>query len=207
MDAESAAGWTLVAGFVVFLTGAVRWRVEYEGPPDTALPLIHADRRRRAWIHSWMVAGLFVTPAGLAAYAASSEPATARATAWAAAMVYAVGAASFVVSLAFRLTVGPWAAERTVVDGAPPDVFGALDAWAGALYLVHMFSAYAASAVLGGAVIADDSLPSWVGWLGVGWGLLSVLVLSSGGRWRYVVQPPILAHTFTAAVGVALLLG
>jgi hypothetical protein len=68
-----------------------------------------------------------------------------------------------------------------------------------------MLSAYAAFAVLGGAVIADDGLPSWLGWLGVVWGASSVIALSSGGRWRYVVQPPVLAHTFTAAVGVALL--
>ena len=205
MGAEAFAGWALVAGFVVFLTGAARWRLEYEGPRDTALPLVHADRRRRAWIHTWMVAGVCVTPAGLAAYAASAEPLAARSAAWAATLVYTLGAACFLVSLAFRLTVGPWAAGRAVVDGAPPELYDALDAWAGALYLVHMFTAYAASVVLGGAVLADDSVPPWVGWLALVVGLLSALVLAVGGRWRYVVQPPILAHAVTAALGVVLL--
>ena len=205
MGAQTVAGWTLVAGFVVFLTGAARWRVAYEGPPEATMPLLHADRRRRAWIHTWMIAGLVVTPAGLAAYAATAEPLAARSAGWAATLVYAIGAACFVVSLAFRLTVVPWAAERVVGGGVLPELYGALDAWAGLLYLVHMFSAYAAFVVLGGAVVADDSLPPWIGWLGVAWGLVSVLVLAAGRSWRYVVQPPILAHTVTAAVGVALL--
>lgn len=206
MDAGTVTGWTLVAGLVVFLVGAVRWRIDYEGPTEDTLPLIHADRRRRTWIHLWMIAAMFVTPAGLAGYSASVEPGASQSAAWAATLVYAVGAAAFVVSLTFGLTVTPWAAERAVTDGAPPDVYGALAAWAGTLHLVHMFSAYAAFVVLGAAVLADDGLPAWPGWLGLVWGLLSALLLAAGGRFRYVVQPPFWAHTVTAALGVALLL-
>jgi hypothetical protein len=57
MADDRLVGAALVVGLAAFIVGAVRWRIVYEGPPDTALPAIHADRRRRAWIHSWMIAG------------------------------------------------------------------------------------------------------------------------------------------------------
>ena len=73
--------------------------------------------------------------------------------------------------MAFRLTVVPWAAARTVTDGHVPVGFDVDDRWAGALYTVHMLTAYVGSAVLGAAVLASDALPTWLGWTGVVWGL------------------------------------
>lgn len=45
MSPEAAAGSTLVAGMVVFLVGAVFWRLAYERPPPEALLAFHADLR------------------------------------------------------------------------------------------------------------------------------------------------------------------
>ena len=62
-------GAVLVAGLGTFLVGAGGWRLEYQRPLPESLPLIHRDRGRWTWIHVWMVAGVFVTSAGLAGLA------------------------------------------------------------------------------------------------------------------------------------------
>jgi hypothetical protein len=110
-----------------------------------------------------------------------------------------------VVSLTYRLTVVPWAAARTVADGRAPDLYLATEPWASLLYRAHMLSAYATFVVLGAAVVLDQGLPAWVGWLGVGWGCAFAALLAVGGRIAYVVHPPFWAHTYPAVVGVVLI--
>ncbi len=193
-------GGVLVAGLVIFMVGAARWRLAYERPPAESLPLIHADRRRRAWIHRWMLVAMFVTSAGVAGVAAVGGGAVAAM----AAVVYAVGAVCMIAMIAFRLTVVPWAAERTVSDGAPPNGYAALDAWAGTLYVAHMASAYAAFAVLGAALLESGLLPAWAGWVGVGLGV-GCLAGFVATRFAGPFNPPFLAHLYTGIVGVALL--
>jgi len=205
VDAETAAGLVLVAGLAVFLVGAVRWRLEYQAEAAVALPAMHADPRRWTWIHGWMAAAMFVTPAGLAMAATVVGPGDAAATAWAAAVVFTVGAACWVVSLTYRLTVVPWAAGRTVADGSPPDLYLATEPWASMLYRAHMLSAYVTFAVLGAAVVLDDDLPTWLGWLGIGWGCAFAALFAVGGRIAYAVYPPFWAHTYPALVGIVLI--
>ena len=205
MDAETAAGLVLVAGLVVFLVGAVRWRPEYQAEAEVALPAVHADPRRWTWIHAWMAAAMFVTPAGLAMAAVVARPDDAAVTAWAAAVVFTVGAVCWLVALTHRLTVLPWAARQFAADGRLPDVYVATEPWASLLYRAHMFSAYATFVVLGAAVVLDDDLPAWLGWLGVGWGCAFGAVLTVGGRIAYAVHPPFWAHTYPAVVGVVLI--
>jgi hypothetical protein len=198
-------GSVLVAGLGTFLVGATAWRLVYQGPLQESLPVVHRDRRRWVWIHVWMVAAMLVTFAGWAGLVVVVEdPAATVLTAMAAA-VYVSGGVCFIASLAFRLTVVPWAAEQTVAVGAVPDGFAAYDRWSGALYCIHMLSAYVASAVLGLGVLVDDTLPTWLAWAGVGWGL----VFASGlvaTRFAGPFNPPFWAHLYTGTLGVALFL-
>lgn len=196
-------GWTLLTGMVVFLVGAAAWRLAYEQPLAESLRVIQADRRRRAWIHVWMIPALFITTAGLAGLPLLVDGETGKPLAVMAAAIYGLGAVPWVASLAFRLTVVPWAAERTVADGAVPDGFAALDAWAGSLYVIHMVAAYVTFAVLGAALL-DSTLPPWVGWLGVAWGAIFALGFAAT-RAAGPFNPPFWAHAYTALVGVALL--
>ena len=147
---------------------------------------------------------MFATSAGLFGLVVVTGDGAAAALAAMAAVVFTVGAVCWIVSLAFRLTVVPWAAERTVADGDPPEGFAALDRWAGSLYVVHMASAYAAFTILGAAVLAAGWLPGWVGWLGVGWGL-AFLAGFAGTPFAGPFNPPFWAHTYTALIGVLLL--
>jgi len=199
-------GGFLISGLVVFLVGAVGWRLDYQRPLDEALPLIHRDRRRWTWIHTWMIAGLVITPAGLVGLTLALEEPTATVLAGMATAVYGVGAVCWIVSLAFRLTVMPWAAERTVTSGKVPDGFAAYERWAGTLYLVHMVTAYVSSAVLGTAALASEALPAWLGWAGVVWGLAFAAGFVAT-RFAGPFNPPFWAHLYTGAVGLVLLLG
>lgn len=198
MAGEVAVGGALVGGLVVFMVGAVAWRIEYER--DDSLTLVHADRRRRAWIHCWMLVAMLVTPAGVVGFAALSGEVLATM----ASVAYAVGALAWIVALTFRLTVVPWAAERAVATGTPPDGFSALDSWAGSLYIVHMAASYAVFALLGTAILMSDTLPHWSGWLGLGWGI-AFLAGFVATRFAGPFNPPFWAHTYTALLGVVLL--
>jgi hypothetical protein len=200
---DAVVGWVLIAGLVIFATGAVRWNLAYEAPLAESLPLVHRERRRRTWIHTWMTAAMFVTPAGLAGFQAIQSAPTPRVLAAMAFTVYAIGAVGMLCSLVFRLTVVPWAAEQTTETGTIPGIFPALNTWAGWLYGAHMLASYATFAILGAAVLAS-ALPTWLGWLGVGLGVgcLAGLV---GTRFAGPFNPPILAHLYPAVVGVALL--
>jgi len=205
MQVQDIVGLTLVTGLITFLIGAGAWRLQYEKPMPEALQAIHGDRRRRAWIHLWMAPAMFVTTAGVGGYAAMTGAGNAAAVfAVMSSIVYAMGAVCWVASLAFRLTVVPWAAEHAVINGDPPAGFVPLDRWAGSLYVIHMASAYTAFALLGSAALLANELPPWVGWLGVGWGL-SFLAGFVGTRFAGPFNPPFWAHAYTGVVGLALL--
>ncbi len=204
MTQHLLVGTTLVAGPVIFLIGAGGWRLAYERPLPEALLVIHRDRRRRAWIHGWMIAAMFVSSAGIVAFATTVATGTAVALAVMGASIFALGAVCWISALAFRLTVVPWAAAHTAEQDEPPPGFAALDAWSGALYSVHMASAYAASGVLGAAVIVDGALMAWVGWAGIVWGCVFLV----GFMTRFVpnlFNPPFWAHAYLVLVGVMLL--
>ena len=206
MDSSVVTGGVLVAGLVIFMVGAVAWRLDYQRPLHESLPVIHRDRRRRAWIHTWMIAALVVTPAGLAGLTVALEEPTATVLAAMATAVYVSGGVCWIVSLAFRLSVVPWAAERTVTDGEVPDGFAAYDLWAGMLYVVHMLTAYVGSAVVGIAVLASNGLPTWLGWAGLVWGLAFAAGFVAT-HFAGPFNPPFFAHLYTGTVGVVLLIG
>ena len=99
MDSSVLAGSVLVAGLVIFLVGAAAWRLDYQRPLQESLPVIHTDRRRWTWIHTWMIAGLVVTPAGLAGLVVTLDEETAAVLAAMATAVYLVGAVLLVLAL------------------------------------------------------------------------------------------------------------
>jgi hypothetical protein len=206
VDSTVLAGGVLVSGLVIFLVGAAGWRLDYQLPAQESLPIIHTDRRRWAWIHTWMIAAMVLTPAGLAGLVVTIDKEIAAVLAAVATAVYLSGAVCWIGALAFRRTVVPWAAARTVTDGHVPDGFDAHDRWAGTLYVVHMLTAYVGSAVLGAALLASDALPTWLGWTGVGWGLAFAAGFVAT-RFAGPFNPPFWAHLYTGVVGVTLLLG
>ena len=116
MTSVELVGLLLASSIFVFGIGAARWKLAYEGAD--ALPLIHADRRRRAWIHLWMIPGVLLSGTGLFGFALLA----ADAVMFVAASLFAIGVVLMLVHLLFRLTVVPWAAQRRVEDGVAPTV-------------------------------------------------------------------------------------
>lgn len=193
-------GWLLIAGFVFFMVGASGWRIQYEQPMEIALPLMHAERGRMRWIHRWMLPALFLTPAGLGglAWLVSDAGVAVASTA------YTVGAVLWAGTLIFRLSVGEWAAERTAEEGRVPEVYPPLARMAGFGHFAHMLSAYLTAVPLGWSVADSGLMPEWLAWAGSIWGLgLAALLLIP--KTRFMAAPPFWAHTYTFAVGVALL--
>lgn len=206
MEPTTIVGGTLVTGLVVFLVGAAAWRVAYEQPLEDALRVIADDRRRRSWIHLWMLPAMAVTPAGITALAFVVEDPAAQVWAVLGAVVYGVGAVCWVVSLLFRLAVVPWVAARTVADGVVPTWFVPLNDWASWLYGAHMTTAYAAFALLGAAALASPLFAPWVGWVGVVGGPV-FLVGIVATRFAGPFNPPFWAHLYTGVLGATLLWG
>ena len=70
---------------------------------------------------------MLATPAGLAGLAVILEERTATILTAMTAALYVSGGVCWIASLAFRLTVVPWAAEQTVTVGDVPNGFAAND--------------------------------------------------------------------------------
>lgn len=194
----------LVAGFCLFLTGASFWKpAAYEQELPAALRAMAQDRKRLRWIQSWMCVGVTVTTLGVALLGALLWTRGERVLSILGVGLFAVGAVLWLMALFFRFTVEDWAAGQTAQTGEVPDGFEAWDRWAGALHSFHMVSAYLSWALIGGSLITTAVVPIWLGWSGVALGVLLSLgfVALKGGP----LSPPILAHVFPLAVGIALL--
>ena len=193
-------GWLLVTGFVAFMIGAGGWRLEYEQPAVRSLPIMHADRRRLRWIHWWMIPALVLTVSGLGGLAWT----TGEAGIGVAASAYAVGAVMWIGALAFRLTMGEWAAEATAATGEVPEVYPPLARWAGLGHAIHMVTAYVSAVPLAWAASDADLIAGWLAWAGTVWGL-GLCALFLNPRTQFIAAPPFWAHVFTFAVGLSIL--
>jgi hypothetical protein len=196
----TGVAWLLIGGFVAFMIGAVRWRVEYEGAAHEALPIAAADRKRLRWIHRWMLVAMVATSSGIGGLAwRTVDAGAAVATA-----AYGLGAALFMLALLFRLTVGEWAAERTVATGVVPDVYEPFARLFGLAHGVHMLTAYVSAAPLAWSAYATGLIPAPLAWAGSVWAaLMTTLYLIP--RTRFMASPPFWAHTWTLVVGIAIL--
>jgi len=198
-------GVVLVAGLVAFLTGAVFWKpAVYQQALPQALAAMAKDAARLRWIQSWMMVGIGTTTLGVALLARRIDLDGEHLWSTLGAACFALGAPLMLVSLAFGLTVRPWAADETVAKGEVPRGYEALDRFAGLLMATHMVTAYASWAFLGAALLRSGTVPAWLGWSGVGAGSLFAVgfVAFRGGPFA----PPFLAHVYTAVIGIVLLL-
>jgi hypothetical protein len=190
----------LIAGFVVFLIGAVRWQLAYQAPFRESLAAIAASPGRWQWIHIWMIGGVLLTILGLAGLTPLFFSAGGHVSSVFGVVLFAIGGILWLPGVVWRLTV----LQAGAMQG-PEDVPSDLEAWGGwfgYLHTIHLLLAYASWVALGAAVLDTDIVAGWVGWLGIGLGFGGVLgyLAFRGGPFA----APIFAHFYPLVLGIAL---
>jgi hypothetical protein len=198
-------GVFLAAGFVAFAVGAVLPPSRaFTGTPDEQRQVVREHPSR--WIASALALGIGVvlTFAGLALLAAVLLDEEARALPILALVSFGLGAALFLVELAFRATVfvSVATASHDVPSWFPP-----LHAWAGAAYWAYMPLAYLSVAAMGGALLGTAVLAPAFGWTAVAFGLLgaAVYVTKQPRPLWTLFDIPGLLYVLTGAIGMGLL--
>ena len=76
--------------------------------------------------------------------------------------------------------------------------------WFGVLHTVHLLSAYLSWTLIGSGVIDTAIAPLWVGWLGIGSGVVGAVgyTVLKGGPFA----PPFLAHLYPFMLGIVLMI-
>ena len=196
-------GGLLIGGFVVFLVGAALWKLDYQRPLLEALLAIAQSLRRWRWIHTWMIAGVAITIAGLGALARLLADSGDLIYGTVGFGLFAVGGIVWLVAAAWRLTSLAQASRETERTGTVPGEIEGWSEWFGALHSIHLLSAYGSWTFLGSAVVSSEIVPQWLGWLGVGLGVGGALGYTAlkGGPFA----PPILAHLYPFILGIALI--
>ncbi len=202
---ERLVACLLIGGCLAFLAGAAFWKPkEYQQALPRALAAMAVSAARMRWIQSWMIVGVVTTTLGIVLLARFLGQRGEVVCSTLGATLFALGASSMLVFLAFGLTVRIWAAAECAASGEVPVGYEALDRWAALLYAIHMVTAYSAWALLGTALVRSGAAPAWVGWSGVGAGSAMAVgfVVLRGGPFA----PPILVHAYPLMIGISLLL-
>lgn len=199
-----SCGWLLVAGFVVFLVGAVFWRFAFQAPvlADT-LRSVGSQSTRWLWIHAWIAAGSIVTVVGLAQWVEIQRAAGERLRTPAAFTLYLFGVVLWLVGIAIRLTLQMWAADEVLAGKGVPAVYPAVHRLAGVMYAAFMLLSYVSTAVLGLGVLRSSVLSASTGWVGLVGG--AVFALGFVGVRGGPFAPPIMALLYTLWLGITLL--
>ena len=152
-------GGLLIGGFVVFLIGAALWKQDYQGPLLEALLAIAQTPRRWRWIHTWMIAGVATTIAGLGALAGLSADSGELIYGTVGFLLFAVGGIVWLVAVAWRLTVLVAASRETEKTGTLTSDIEGWSSWFGALHTIHLLSAYVSWIFLGSSVVSSEIVP------------------------------------------------
>jgi hypothetical protein len=116
-------------------------------------------------------------------------------------LAFAVGTVLWVILLASRLAVDPWAGKELAATGAIPDAYAPISRWNGALFAIFSYLAFGGVLAFGGAILATNLLPHWLGW--------ATIIYSLGGLAIHTITHdslPVMHHLMPLVIGIALLL-
>lgn len=114
---------------------------------------------------------------------------------------FLIGIVVAIAFLALHLTVTVLAAEETAHTTLVPEYYKVLEMSAESLLGVYQLLGLLATAGFGWALLQTGILPSWVGWVTVGWGMLW-----TGVHLRSVNAIPLLPMVMQVVIGMSLLL-
>lgn len=202
-------GIALILGALLFLGGASLYGVikDEKGnlifglPPREWLRVVFAHPRLWRWATILFISGVVVTVLGLALLTTLLRDAGDQAFSQLGLAAFAFGAVLWVIHLAFRLSIDPWAAQESVRTDVVPEFYVPLTRWIGVLFVIYTVLAFSALAAYGGAVLFTPVLPHWVGWLAIVYGLAGLGLLAFTGD-----APPFLHYLMPLLIGILLLL-
>lgn len=170
-------------------------------PPHEWLRLVHEHPRPWFWATLSFIGAILTTLFGLDLLAGLLRGASDPGFSEVGLVAFAFGAVLWVILLAARLTVHPWAGKKLAAKGAIPDSYTAISQWTGALFTIFSFLCFGGVLLFGAAILATPLLPQWLGWV--------TLIYSLGGLILHTVTGdslPILHHQMPALIGIVLLL-
>jgi len=200
-------GITLIVGCLLFLAGTPMPLTDTKGnfiyglPPQEWLRVIFDHPVLWQWANILFISGVVVTILGLAMLTSLLRDAGDRTFSQLGLIAFAFGAVLWVIILAFRLSIDPWAAQETAKTAVLPEFYVPLTRWTGVLFVIYTVLAFSALAAYGGAVLSTHVLPQWVGWLCIVYGLAGLGSLGFTGD-----APPLLHHLMPIVIGILLLL-
>ncbi|HEU0027908.1 MAG TPA: hypothetical protein VFQ25_12390, partial [Ktedonobacterales bacterium] len=169
------AGALLILGAILIGVGAsVATMAKDKGgpviwgqPPREWLRLIFEHQDAWRWGAILWIAGMVVTLLGLPLLTDLLRSAGDPGFAQAGLLAFTVSIALWVISLSFRASVDIWAARTAAATHSVPESYAPLSAWSGALFIIFTIIAFVALALYGGAILASNLLPGWVGWASI----------------------------------------
>lgn len=170
-------------------------------PPREWLRLVHEHPRAWRWATLSFVGAILVTTFGLLLFAGLFRRAGDPGFADVGLLAFGFGALLWVVHLAARISVDPWAGEELAAKGSVPEVFTAIGRWNGALFILFTILAFGGMLLFGAAILATGMLPQWLGWV--------TIVYSAAGLVILVITRdalPIMHHLMPLVIGIVLLL-
>jgi hypothetical protein len=183
MSLQATTAVALILGSAALASGALmywlRGGIRGGAPPS---------RRYLVWERSFIMAAVVLTAVGLMLLADLLAASDGAAMARAGAVAYLFGAVLVVAAEASSLGQGlhqDWSAQS----------------WS--LAVVYVVLALLAQATIGGALLAGDVLPAWIGWATLAWniGWLAFYLLRGGD-----IYIPFVHHVMPFVIGVAVLL-
>ena len=108
-------------------------------PPHEWLRLVHEHPRPWRWATISFIGAILVTLFGLDLLSGLLRGAGDPGFSEVGLLAFAFGAVLWVIFLAARLTVDPWAGKELAATGAIPDAYTALSTWNGAMFVIFSY--------------------------------------------------------------------
>ncbi len=202
-------GLALILGSLLFLSGAglytavrdTKGNLIFGLPPREWLRVVIDHPRLWRWATLLFTCGVIVTVLGLAMLTTLFRDAGDQVFSQLGLVAFVFGAVLWIIHLAFRLRVDPWAAQETARTAVLPDFYAPLTLWAHTLFVIYTVLAFSAMVAYGGAVLSTHLLPQWAGWVTIVYSLAGLGLLGFTGD-----APPFLHHLMPLLMGILLLL-
>lgn len=204
------AGALLILGCFTVMFGASFYMfvkdpngpVIFGQPPREWLRLVGEHADMWTWATIPFMAGPIVTVLGFAGLQTLLRGAGDQGYGQLGLMAFAFGAALWVINLAARLTIDPWATKALTATGAIPDVYTVVSSWMGVLYVIYTILTFVGLSLYGVAILNSTLLPGWAGWVAVAYGIFGLVYFAVTRD-----APPFMHYLVPIVIGVLLLIG